>query len=406
MTTLDLLETNKTNVNMMRIYFSETSGQFDKNHTFPGTSDLGRWRPRYYLTLAELGDELIPKRCLTFEPSEYLKESAKNDVKLELMLKVPELFGGHALGYRLFVHDTEEPNVGDLAADELGADIEHEQTVSVDLPKLTDLSLHLTARMLSRVNVRRRPCREEPGYSAIQCLKECLWSRLAANISCRLPHMVGAGVYLPDMSGPLDHLPPCARPVQMESSKNRRIIRFCENIDEKCAYTDDHTWYTPTKIPPPEEYEYDSPSYYYKPRHSRAAQPSSIKTRPQLSENKQMNLLDLPFYGEKCIAPEDLETFVDDSLVTDTQGCDCLPACHQTFYQLSDWSSRERYASSCKVKLTLSISLKADEISESISFTLPTLLANIGGTIGIVTGFSLFTLAAAGETLAWKFDRK
>ncbi|KAF0293348.1 hypothetical protein FJT64_000925 [Amphibalanus amphitrite] len=56
-------------------------------------------------------------------------------------------------------------------------------------------------------NVDRRPCRSEPGYSLTQCLKECLWRRLAAHIGCRLPHMVAADAYLPDIRGPVDHLP-------------------------------------------------------------------------------------------------------------------------------------------------------------------------------------------------------
>ncbi|KAF0293347.1 hypothetical protein FJT64_000924 [Amphibalanus amphitrite] len=73
------------------------------------------------------------------------------------------------------------------------------------IPKESDLGL---------ANVNRRPCRSEPGYSLTQCLKECLWRRLAAHIGCRLPHMVAADAYLPEIRGPVDHLPMCKRPVQ------------------------------------------------------------------------------------------------------------------------------------------------------------------------------------------------
>ncbi|KAF0296449.1 hypothetical protein FJT64_006113 [Amphibalanus amphitrite] len=216
MTTLDLLECDEiqfqcyqSRFNMMRSFKSESP--YSAYEAIPGTSWLGSWRARYYLALSRLDQKVHPIRCLTFDPSQQLRDSARDDiVHLCLKLKAVPLFQD-AKAYRLFVHDTEEPNVGDLAAAELGPDVE--QTASLDIPHEESLSLRLTARMFSLANLWRRPCREEPGYSAIQCLKECLWSRLAANISCRLPHMVGAGVYLPDMSGPLDHLPLCARPL-------------------------------------------------------------------------------------------------------------------------------------------------------------------------------------------------
>ncbi|KAF0289687.1 hypothetical protein FJT64_012128 [Amphibalanus amphitrite] len=161
-------------------------------------------------------------------------DSAKKKINLEILLKVPPIFSSETLAYRLYVHDTEEPNIGELLPNELGR---VQQTVSVDMLVQKNLSMRLTARLFNSANVWRRPCREEPGYSAIQCLKECLWHRLAANISCRLPHMVGAGVYLPDMSGPLDHLPLCTRPVQMYYSKNKYKLRFCESINkEQCIF--------------------------------------------------------------------------------------------------------------------------------------------------------------------------
>ncbi|KAF0311965.1 hypothetical protein FJT64_001820 [Amphibalanus amphitrite] len=418
MTTLDLLECDRaqsqcyqSQYNMMRSFQSDSPHSTESAipQPIPGTSWLGSWRARYYLALSRLGQKVDPIRCLTFEPSQQLRDSAEDEVvNLNLRLKAVPLFQD-AKAYRLFVHDTEEPNVGDLAAAELGPDVE--QTASLDIPPEESLSLRLTARMFSLANLWRRPCREESGYSAIQCLKECLWHRLAANISCRLPHMVGAGVYLPDMSGPLDHLPLCARLVQMESKGTawRWRFRFCKTIDESCTYTD-VTWYRPSNLEPLgiDDNREATPVYdalRLDPELQTTSAPrttigtETLKRRPRNSEKKTAD-----FNLGICNPPEDLETVVDDSLLTSTKGCHCPPACHQTLYNLFVYK-QETYEK-CSSELTMSIDLRADEIGEAITFTLPTLLANIGGMVGIVTGYSMFTLAGAGVDLAWKFIRQ
>ncbi|KAF0311962.1 hypothetical protein FJT64_001817 [Amphibalanus amphitrite] len=185
--------------------------------TVPGTSRLGTWGARYYLTVSLFGRKVHPMRCLTFEASEYLRARGENSLELELVLATTPVFTeSKGTAYRLFVHGNEEPNVGDLVAQEIGPHVP--KTLVQELGAGQTAAMRVTARLFSLINLRRRPCGEEPGYSETQCLKECLWRRLAANISCRLPHMVGAGVYLPDMSGPLNHLPLCARPVQMETA--------------------------------------------------------------------------------------------------------------------------------------------------------------------------------------------
>ncbi|KAF0301472.1 hypothetical protein FJT64_003096 [Amphibalanus amphitrite] len=146
-----------------------------------GRGQLGLWRQRFYFVHQDGG--AWPARCYTFEPSEYLQRRSVNEVELLLFLGVAPLFTDHrGIAYRLYVHGAEEAN---------GA-----------------ASHRVAAHMRRLADVRRRPCRSEPGYSLTQCLKECQWRRLAGHIGCRLPHMVSAGVFLPDTRGPLDHLPP------------------------------------------------------------------------------------------------------------------------------------------------------------------------------------------------------
>ena len=96
------------------------------------------------------------------------------------------------------------PNVGDLP--DWAPRTEVVPLVSGGNPQYT-----ITARRTRRVNVRRRPCSSRPGYSLSQCLKECQWRWVAAHVGCRLPHMVGAGVFLSKMGGFMDHLPICSR---------------------------------------------------------------------------------------------------------------------------------------------------------------------------------------------------
>ncbi|XP_043221396.1 uncharacterized protein LOC122381382 [Amphibalanus amphitrite] len=373
----------------------------------PGRSRLGTWGARYYLTLSRLRHKVHPTRCLTFEPSEYLFARSKNPLQLELILaSAPSFTETKRTAYRLFVHGSEEPNVGDLVAQELGPHVP--QTLVRELGVGSTLSLRLTARLLRQVNVRLRPCRDDPGYSETQCLKECLWRRLAANISCRLPHMVGAGVYLPDMSGPLDHLPLCARPVQMQTSMRTRVIRFCtRQSNEKCQELRVRPWYRPDGsaplIPGPTALVKRSDSSM-SPSLNLSSSFSANATHSR--EHEPMKAVSKLRVFNLCNPPHDLETFVENNLLTDVRGCNCQPACHQTLYDLYGVSGPTRddqyHIGACQTRIALAIDLTADELREAIVFTSATLLANMGGLIGVVTGYSLFTLAGASETLVHK----
>ncbi|XP_043211099.1 uncharacterized protein LOC122375681 [Amphibalanus amphitrite] len=477
-TTLEILETYDNSDNYILLHSSSTSYWTVKRQKFPEASKLGHWQTKYYLTITEASDELNPTRCLTLQPSKLLMDSANENSQLEILLKIPSVFSSEEVAYRLYVHDTEEPNVGDLLASELGS---VHQTTSVNLPAKKALSMRLTARQFNLANVWRRPCRQEPGYSAIQCLKECLWHRLAANISCRLPHMVHAKTYLPDMSGPLDHLPLCTRTVQMKSSEERShqyMLRLCKTVEEECVWYDE-AWYRPSNLEPQEDSwfagflglrkrEVDpatmdnttgnsenptpsskKPAINAKDRAAGAKNPatsaknpatsakkprsrakrSTTQTKKPTSRTKKTNRrtpntqrkfarLD-DGVPTRCPRPEEFHYMLEDSLLTKTHGCDCPPACHQTSYHLSDWSLAssntivpDNYGTQlnsdqdCQTKLTLAIDLSADEVNEDIVFTLPTLLANVGGTVGIVTGYSLFTLAEVVENLVWRLGRK
>ncbi|KAF0293349.1 hypothetical protein FJT64_000926 [Amphibalanus amphitrite] len=188
----------------------------------PFESDLGAWKQRYYLFL-EKENGLRHTRCLTFEASSFLEELSSNELEMELYFQVSPLFTSlKQVSHRLFVHGPEVPNVLDLDPNQHGVEVP--STIFHELqPGERIATYRVTARLRQLANVDRRPCRSEPGYSLTQCLKECLWRRLAAHIGCRLPHMVAADAYLPEIRGPVDHLPMCKRPVDYQLQKTKGV---------------------------------------------------------------------------------------------------------------------------------------------------------------------------------------
>ena len=405
LTTLEMLEAKPENMANRANNVMISSGK-PVEGVIPGRGPLGEWRAKYYLTQSQISGRpfVHPTRCLTLEPSEYLKARGRNQLELDLrLLTAPAFTNNRDIAYRLFFHGDEEPNVGDLAVPEVGAHVPH--TVFRELRAGSALSLRLTARMRHLVSRRRDPCREDPGYSLTQCLKECLWRRLASNITCRLPHMVGNDVYLPELTGPLDHLPLCARPVQMvsfsKSTSSCRKYPPCSKMLEP--------WYRPVSSEKPA-----SAALSAKLTHASNTTPSSSAAMNTRAKENRTNRLNKRQHVKKtssrliflkfCTAPIGAQKFVDDDLLTDLRGCDCVPACHQTLYDLFEIGIRpedESFSrtSPCETRLTLTVDLTADEVQEKLAFTSSTFLANIGGLIGAVTGISLFTLACAAESI-------
>ncbi|KAF0304770.1 hypothetical protein FJT64_023491 [Amphibalanus amphitrite] len=199
-----------------------------RSNYIPGNGSFGAWRQRFYM-IRDIPFGHRPIRCTTFEPSAYLHELATNQLDATFFLSVSSAFT-HPLNfsYLLYIHGPETPNVGDLNDRQLG--VGAPSTLWQGLRPGGDITYRVTAQLRRLANVRRRPCRSEPGYSKAQCLKECLWRRLAAHTGCRLPHMVSAGVFLPETSGPLDHLPPCRLLVQMNASRD---TTYCHRFQDR-----------------------------------------------------------------------------------------------------------------------------------------------------------------------------
>ena len=357
--------------------------------SIPGEGPLGAWKSRFYLPVDSISKKFAPMRCITFHPSARLHTLGANIVSLTLQLRVAPLFTGRSdVSYRLYVHGEDEPNVGDLTPPaELGLSVP--TTTLRELRKSEGASLRVTARLRRLANLRRRPCRPEPGYSLTQCLKECLWRRLAAHIGCRLPHMVAADAYLPEIRGPVDHLPLCTKFVGRE--KWRMV--FCHRPSDESCLKESFGWSTPiVKLP--------GSLVMASPEKLRARKFASPSTR---NETRRSSQLRSPF-PEKCHSPPKSTHHVPFEVMSDLKGCDCQPACHQAVYYLQeDATGSNVYTSgsvgTCETLLALRVDLAADRMEESGTFTLLTLLANLGGLVGLITGFSLFTVSNIAEAL-------
>ena len=181
--------------------------------SFSDITGPGIWREKYYWLLPPLLF-LGSTRCITFEAKEMINKAGSRRRPTSIVLITSPLFDGYdrflnRASYRLFVHGEEVPNVHDLP--EWAPFSEN-----VLLRSGEPVHYSISARRTERVSVRRRPCSSQPGYSKAQCLKECRWRRLVKHTGCRLPHMVGTEVFLPDIGGFMDHLPLCSRMLSWE----------------------------------------------------------------------------------------------------------------------------------------------------------------------------------------------
>ena len=348
------------------------------DHSFvPSSGAYGTWRQQFYTT-RDVPFGHRPIRCTTFEPSAYLHSHAANQLDAYLSVDVSSTFTHPVnISYFLYVHGPETPNVGDLNDRQLGVAVP--RTPWLNLRPGGEVSYRVTAQLRSLANVRRRPCRSEPGYSRAQCLKECLWRRLAAHIGCRLPHMVWAGVFLPETRGPLDHLPPCRFLAQMNSD---RETTYCHRFH-------DHRQYLSQQCPYWQQFTYSWPD-------------ADATTTEETSTTNSSNPQPTPSWcppdvGELPMVEAD--QLVPQQLLEDMRDCDCPPACHQVVYNLHDTRSLKDKDFICRTNAHLQLDLMTDQIEESLSFTPSTLVANLGGFLGLVTGYSLFTLVKFCEAL-------
>ena len=369
--------------NLTTLVIPDGSGEFKipeatpRYSFFPGSGAYGKWSQRFYTTRdTPFGHR--PIRCTTFEPSAYLHEIAANQQDVLLTLDVSSAFTHPVnVSYFLYVHGPETPNVGDLNDRQLG--VAAPRTPWLNLRPAGDVSYRVTAQLRRLVSVRRRPCRSEPGYSKTQCLKECLWRRLATHIGCRLPHMVWAGVFLPETRGPLDHLPPCRLLAQMDSDRD---ITYCHRFQDRREYLSQQcpNWIKFTYSWPDAD---ATTTEETSTTNSSNPQPTSSWCPPDVGE--------LPMVEADQLVPQ--------QLLEDMRDCDCPPACHQVVYNLHDTRSLKDKDFICRTNVHLQLDLMTDQIEESLSFTPSTLVANLGGFLGLVTGYSLLTFVEFCEAL-------
>ena len=71
----------------------------------------------------------------------------------------------------------------------------------------------------------------------------------------------------------------------------------------------------------------------------------------------------------------------------------CPPAPRSSAYDVQMYSGPGDAAEPCRVALDLRLNLQTDRLEESPVYSPGTLVANLGGFVGLVTGFALFTLA-------------
>ena len=95
--------------------------------------------------------------------------------------------------------------------------------------------------------------------------------------------------------------------------------------------------------------------------------------------------------------PDGAEMMVEAGELSDLEGSDCRPACEQTFYRVQKTGKSQR-GHTCMASAMFVLDQYVNEVEQTPFFTLTTLLANIGGFMGLVFGYSLFSLADAAES--------
>ena len=360
----------------------------------------GLWREKYYIRRRI--DELYMgyTRCVTFFPGESLNVQGSGDHHIEVSLVEAALFKvPSGPSYRLYVHGDDVPNVGDLPE---WAPF----TESVPLHSGRHGTFTITARRTERVSVRRRPCSSRPGYSVSQCLKECQWRRLTELAGCRLPHMVGAAVYLPEIDGFMEHLPLCSRlptderfrfalgprkpmcirksllfnistlfqehhryapkPSPMKEHQQKRTLNRLNRWGTSEADDGNRSTSPPPPSTPPR-----------RPRSARAVPPPP----PPLPEWR-------PFLDAFVNLPNDVSSI-------NSTSCQCPLACEEITYTLTERINYDKGLdwNPCVAFFSLTFDFTEEIVRETTAISLGDLLASIGGFMGLFTGVSLYTIA-------------
>ena len=359
-------------------YYNQTTLEILRAHLTVGKTrlKLTGGRQRFYLQLRARADVVAtPVRCHTFEPNSETLLLADNwmnkfdhlPVTLDLIAN-PHFTTPKKIAYRVFLHSADEPNVDDL--DQLSA-VDVPGPTYVDLKADYRRTYRISARMERRVDVDWRPCSHQPGYSMARCQKEFQWRRLAARTGCRLPHMVSTD--LPDLSGPLDHLP------------------FCEKLVQE----------RPTTAGAPRRPDCSQ----YRDRRARVSFLCSrllgLYTRPVISQQSAEE----ERHSGDCSLPEEAEQVVDDGQMSELSGSQCRPACQQTVYSVQ-WAAKARRDNRCHAIVEFLLDRSVTDFKQTPFFTLSTLFANIGGFMGLVFGYSLFALADFVESAVFDLPKR
>ena len=409
-----------------------TIGYRSKGTDFSAVNGPGTWKEKYYWRYnAHIRNNLGYTRCITFEANESLNKagSRRHPITIDIMGSpvlnaIPsDGYTGFA-PYRLFVHGEEVPNVEDLPE---WAPF----TESVSLRSGGLVHYSITARRMERVSVRRRPCSSRPGYSKAQCLKECRWRRLAEHTGCRLPHMVGAETFLPEIAGFLDHLPLCSMLPVVETMPLRVLKRSiitsrCMKINRRYNFTKLYKEYAlyisqkPGSTSSPEVGQlklgrHVQPAISVTPDQvtSLPSEKLLLASAPASKPPTEMGplppllppLFPLPAPPPPLFPPPQPREFLpvptaafvflsNSAFELNETDCRCPDACHETSYALTEKKATSNSGfNKCGVFSTLTFDYTEEVVAESLATTFPDFIAVIGGNIGLFTGFSLFTLA-------------
>ena len=386
------------------------------------THGPGVWKEKFYWRY-----ELRYTRCVTFHPRQPSEIAEERRHPLVISLQESPLFSdldydrdfsAKKIAYRLFVHGDDVPNVGDLP---------HWVPNTENTVLIPGQSRHfvISARRTERVDLRRRPCSSRPGYSKTQCLKECQWRRLAARAGCRLPHMVGAETFLPEMGGFMDYLPFCSRMMRkesdpqvkwfdhglprsecMESSKEFNLTRLDEDYLAYRSQTATRKRQMATSPPGRNVLVGDtcaqlassvatSPSWG-------ASTPTSFTSKSLTSPKSGVSpppppppTIPPPWTSESILLPAAAFLFIPDEVFAiNLTDCQCPDACKETTYSLMTEENLEKDGwNPCMVFLKLTFDFTEEVILESLGTTLNDFLSSMASFIGLFTGFSLFTFA-------------
>lgn len=347
---IDLTElSNQTTMHLKEDIGTMTFTRFGipEDHRFPfyrDVSGLGQWKEKFYWTISGSDSRAYHTiRCLTFFPN-YTDTESKRD--LVLTLPISPLFtedrDGARASYKVYVHGTDVPIMDDLYKQE---------TTQYALMYAGEHAYYrINSRSRKLEDLFRQPCVQSARYSKAQCEKECRWRKIAEYTQCRMPHMVHADTFLPEMAGPLDgEREMCRKTIEFE--RGIRRTGDVPNITKDCSGRD---------ILPNKE--------------SLGCEDCIHVVTFEPPENSTISL--------------SLAAFQD----IHSHDCYCNVSCDHSTFTVTKLGGKIRIKETCNAVVTLKFDFTTEKSEESLVFSWDYILGNFGGMLSLVTGYSLFAL--------------